>query len=73
MKMKEETFQAVWQAIGGESLQQPLWLKNSLQHYEWGTTDVYLCHAALPILEQQPQAEVWVGGTSQGTFRSYFP
>ena len=34
MKMMEETFQAAWQAIGGEMLQQPLWLINSLQHYD---------------------------------------
>jgi hypothetical protein len=36
MKMVEEIFQALWQAIGGKAR----WLDNSLQHYYWGATDV---------------------------------
>lgn len=73
MKMKEETFQAVWQAIGSESLQQPLWLKNSLQHYEWGTTDVLPWLLGIANPEQQPQAEVWVGAHPKAPSEVIFP
>ena len=73
MKMKEETFQAAWQAIGSESLQQPLWLKNSLQHYEWGTTDVLPWLLGIANPEQQPQAEVWVGAHPKAPSEVIFP
>jgi mannose-6-phosphate isomerase len=61
MKMREDTFQAAWQAIGGEALQQPLLLSNTLQNYDWGTTDVLPWLLGIENPQQQSQAEVWVG------------
>lgn len=61
MKMMEETFQTVWQAISGDALQHPLWLKNSLQDYEWGTTDVLPWLLGIENTLQRPQAEIGVG------------
>ena len=73
MKMMEETFQTAWQAIGGESLQQPLWLKNSLQHYEWGTFDVLPWLLGITNPQQQSQAEVWVGAHPKAPSEVIFP
>ena len=73
MKMMEETFQAVWQAIGGEALQHPLWLNNSLQHYDWGTTDVLPWLLGIENPQQLPQAEVWVGAHPKSPSQVVFP
>ena len=73
MKMMEETFQAAWQAIGGEALQQPLWLINSLQPYDWGTTDVLPWLLGIDNPQQQPQAEVWVGAHPKAPSQVVFP
>jgi mannose-6-phosphate isomerase len=73
MKMMEETFQAAWQAIGGEMLQQPLWLINSLQPYDWGTTDVLPWLLGIDNPQQQPQAEVWVGAHPKAPSQIVFP
>ena len=73
MKMMEETFQAAWQAIGGEMLQQPLWLINSLQPYDWGTTDVLPWLLGIDNPQQQPQAEVWVGAHPKAPSQVVFP
>jgi mannose-6-phosphate isomerase len=73
MQMIEETFQAVWQAIGGEALQSPLWLDNSLQNYDWGTTDVLPWLLGIDNPQQLPQAEVWVGAHPKSPSQVIFP
>lgn len=73
MKMMEETFQAAWQVLGGDALKQPLWLHNSLQNYDWGTTDVLPWLLGIDNPQQQPQAEVWVGAHPKAPSQVMFP